>query len=344
MSSTSSSAAADNDGVESVVVAYHYPCPDGAFGALAAHLALAARGAAVRVRWAPLQVFRPEAERVATLAASLAPRDTLYLIDITGGPAFIAACCARARRVVVLDHHKTGAEDLAQPALAALANLEPHFDMARSGATMARDHFGVAALLGGSADAARVLRLFALIEDNDLYRHALPGSKEFAAGFHALGLELDASARGGALFAELLALDPDAVTARGREALVEQERIVDEELAGAFAVDIAAPGAAPGAAPLLSCLAVLTKHPDLRSQQGNKLAAMSVRMRARRACAPVVHASAPRTPSQAPASSLLAPSPPPSPRAPAARRPRRASPRREPSCTRRRASAPKLGR
>ena len=275
-----SSAAAD----ESVVVAYHYPCPDGIFGALAAHLALAARGA--RVRWAPLQVFRPEAERVATLAASLAPSDTLYLIDITGGAAFIAACCARARRVVVLDHHKTGAEDLAQPALAALANLEPHFDMARSGATMARDHFGVAALiegggggsLGAAAEsAARVLRLFALIEDNDLYRHALPGSKEFAAGFHALGLELDASKRGGAVFAELLALDPDAVIARGREALVEQERLVDEELKGAFAVDIAAPGAAPGAAPLLSCLAVLTRHPDLRSQQGNKLAAMSAK-------------------------------------------------------------------
>ena len=269
------------DGADSVVVAYHWPCPDGAFGALAAHLALSARGAAVR--WAPLQVFRPEAERIATLAASLAPRDTLYLIDITGGAAFIAACCARARRVVVLDHHMTGAEDLAQPALAALPNLETHFDMARSGATMARDHFGVAALLeggggGGAAEAARVLRLFALIEDNDLYRHALIGSKEFAAGFHALGLDLDATKRGGAVFGELLALDADAVIARGREALVEQERIVDEELEGAFAIDIAAPGGADAGSggPLLSCLAVLTRHPDLRSQQGNKLAALSV--------------------------------------------------------------------
>ena len=263
---------------EEVVVAYHYPCPDGIFGALAAHLALSARGA--RVRWAPLQVFRPEAERVATLAASLSARATLFLVDITGGAGFIAACCARAARVVVLDHHKTGAEDLAQPALAGLANLEPHFDMARSGATVARDHFGVAALLEAGGDAARaerVLRLFALIEDNDLYKHALPGSREFAAGFSALGLDLDATKRGGAVFDELLALDADAVIARGREVLVEQERIVDEELKGAFRVDIAAPAPAPGGPLLLATLAVLTRHPDLRSAQGNKLAALSAK-------------------------------------------------------------------
>ena len=203
MAEASASAGAGVD-ADSVVVAYHFPCPDGVFGALAAHLALAARGA--RVRWWPLQVFRPEAERVATLAASLAPHETLFLVDITGGAGFIAACCARARRVVVLDHHKTGAEDLAQPALAALPNLEAHFDMQRSGATMARDHFGVAALLAGgsgadgangagAARAERVLRLFSLIEDNDLYRHALPNSKEFAAGFHDLGVDLDAAKR-----------------------------------------------------------------------------------------------------------------------------------------------------
>ena len=268
---------------ERVVVAYHYPCPDGAFGALAAHVALRARGA--RVRWAPLKVFLPEAERIASLAAALAPDETLFLIDITGGAAFVAACCARARRVVVLDHHKTGEADLAAPALAGLANLERHFDMARSGATIARDYFGLPALLlgagaGADADAARqrpdqVLRLFSLVEDNDLFRHALPDSKLFSAGLEDMRLEFDANAGGGgpdAVFSRLLALDADETIARGRVAVVEQDRVIGEELAAAFRVDIAGPA---GGAPLMSCLAVVTRHPDLRSTQGNRLAAQS---------------------------------------------------------------------
>jgi hypothetical protein len=263
-------ASASSDAAERCVVAYHYTCPDGAFGALAAHVALRARGASVR--FAPLQVFRPEAERVGGVAASLCADETLYLIDITGGAGFIAACCARAKRVVVLDHHKTGEADLAGPALAGLANLETHFDMARSGATIARDYFGLPALLearGDAASAARVLRLFALVEDNDLFRHALPDSKLFSAGLEDLRIEFDATRDGGAVFERLLALDADAVVARGRVAIVEQERVIDDELSRSFRVSI------PGGGAALSCLAVVTSFPDLRSVEGNKLAAKS---------------------------------------------------------------------
>jgi len=39
-------------------------------------------------------------------------------------------------QVTVLDHHKTAAAELTDPALAAVPSLEVHFDMERSGATV----------------------------------------------------------------------------------------------------------------------------------------------------------------------------------------------------------------
>ena len=40
------------------VVLYHYPCPDGIFAALAAHLHFQQSG--FQVRWVPNRVFAPE--------------------------------------------------------------------------------------------------------------------------------------------------------------------------------------------------------------------------------------------------------------------------------------------
>ena len=58
-------------------------------------------------------------------------------------------------------------------------NLEVHIDMSRSGATMSRDYFGLAQWLSDRADprAENILRMFALVEDNDVWRHALPGQQ-----------------------------------------------------------------------------------------------------------------------------------------------------------------------
>lgn len=258
---------------ESIVVAYHYPCPDGIFGAFAAHLHFAHRG--IAVRWAPLNITQPEQERIDVVAASLTARDTLFIVDFTGGARFIAACCARAKRVVVLDHHKTGEEDLKSPALAALANLEAHFDMQQSGATMARDHFGVRELLANAADRDALLHLFALIEDNDLWRHALPDCKLFAAGFAELKLDLDARNDNGAIFARLRALDVNAVIELGRQVAAANEAVFAANLAAVFEVEIPIAAADGGAATSFRTLAVRTERGDLRSELGNRLAALS---------------------------------------------------------------------
>lgn len=41
----------------------------------------------------------------------------------------------------MLDHHKTSAAELTDPAVLSISNLEVHFDMERSGATVALDYF-----------------------------------------------------------------------------------------------------------------------------------------------------------------------------------------------------------
>lgn len=87
-----------------------------------------------------------------------------------------------AQSILILDHHKSAAEDLAglpQPpsdlpdmrGWLPDAGVYAHFDMGRSGARMAWDHF----------HAAPPPRLIEHIEDRDLWRFALPGTREIQA-------------------------------------------------------------------------------------------------------------------------------------------------------------------
>lgn len=277
-----------------VIVCYHYPCPDGIFAALAAYLhCLCGPDPDVDLKVIPLTVYGKVEERL-KLANAFTKEHTVYLVDFTGGADFIAAACQNALKVIVLDHHKSGQEDLAAPALANLANLETHFDMNRSGATIARDYFKLPTLLDPSR-ATAILKLFDYIEDNDLWRHKLPDSKLFSAGLNAWGLEFDIQ-KSPRVFDKLMDLDFDKVVAKGREVIEEQDRIINAELETSFTIAIpfpksessaiaegeakrqktedAAPDAAatePQPAPF-QCLAVVTTHPDYRSTQGNRLA------------------------------------------------------------------------
>jgi len=251
------------------VVVYHYPCPDGAMAALCASTALPAE----RTRWAPLAVYSPPAAR-ASLAASLQRTDVVFVLDFSGGAPFLAAAAAAARAVVLIDHHKTVFEDLA-----ALSPRPPSMtavvDMGRSGCGLAADYFCARPRLPPAAAGA-----LALVEDNDLWRHALPGSQEAAAGFAGAAGELDANARPGgppALWAALAALSPDGLRAAGAEELRAQAASVAEDAAAAapLAVPAGPGGGGGGGVPALRCLGVLTARPQYRSAAGNALAAAS---------------------------------------------------------------------
>ena len=241
-------------------VIYHYPCQDGVFAALAAFLGLKEKGA---LTFCPLTTWAKPAEKDA-IVSSCAAGDSVYLLDISGGSAFVRALCAKASGVYLLDHHKAAFELLEElEASGGLpATLHPTLSLVKSGCMLAYEHFQAPATL---------LPLFSLVQDNDLFTHALPGSQALAAALGALKLELD-PAKAPSLWDALLALDHGALIASGTALLQQQAATRAAEREAAFSVRIPA---ADAAAPPLQCLALISAHPDLRSEAGAELAALS---------------------------------------------------------------------
>ncbi|RVW68793.1 hypothetical protein CK203_060973 [Vitis vinifera] len=79
-------------------VLYHYPCPDGAFAALAAHLYL--RATSTPTLFFPNRVYSP----VSTHHLPLPQISHLYLLDFAGPPDFLPQVSPNVPQVTVLDH------------------------------------------------------------------------------------------------------------------------------------------------------------------------------------------------------------------------------------------------
>ncbi|KAK4280596.1 hypothetical protein QN277_012204 [Acacia crassicarpa] len=177
---------------KSSAVLYHYPCPDGAFAALAAHLFF--KATSLPSLFFPNTVYRPlRAEDLPTHEIS-----DLYLLDFVGPPGFVQKISTIVGKVVILDHHKTALENLGSGSLVD-ENLIKEIDMERSGATIAFDYFKEK-LLSSGADAKHqsmvkqfegVRKLYDYIEDGDLWRWKLQNSKAFSSGLKDLNIEFD---------------------------------------------------------------------------------------------------------------------------------------------------------
>ena len=258
-----------------VVIIYHYPCPDGVFGALGAYLHFSVVNPAQSLRFCPLTVWSKPEEREA-LVSTISKDEDVFLIDFSGGIPFMTALCGAASSVTLLDHHADTAESL--PTFLASSppsNFHHTMDMARSGAQLSWDFFNLgeptfAAFKGSEEGAKRMQSVFALIQDNDLFLHKLPGSKAFTAGFAELKLEYN-PAKNPSIWSTLLALDAPTLIATGTALLEEQAAIRAKEREGAFAVAVPSPEGTP----TLKCLALITQYPDLRSMAGNELAELS---------------------------------------------------------------------
>jgi hypothetical protein len=96
----------------------------------------------------------------------VAGRDVI-LVDFSYKRSVLEAMRDQAASVLILDHHKTAEADLRD-----LAGVQSVFDMERSGARITWDHFF-------PNDPAP--RLVAIVEDRDLWRFALPGTREIQA-------------------------------------------------------------------------------------------------------------------------------------------------------------------
>src|SRR5579883_864421 len=90
-----------------VAVAYHYSCPDGVFAALAATIGLTSAAVpAAQITYVPLRVTESEEARIAAIPTRFPAGGHVYLLDFSGGGAFLMALCAHAHAVTLLDHHK----------------------------------------------------------------------------------------------------------------------------------------------------------------------------------------------------------------------------------------------
>lgn len=144
------------------LVIYHGPgCPDGFTAA-----------------WVAWQKLGDNAEYLPAQHGDAPPLSSLegrevYVLDFSYPREVLVEMHARARSLLVLDHHKSAQE--------ALAGLDfCRFDMHRSGAKLAADHFGC---------AWESTRLVDYVEDRDLWRWKLVDSKEINA---AIGAEQQA--------------------------------------------------------------------------------------------------------------------------------------------------------
>ncbi|BFI32236.1 uncharacterized protein MPTK2_4g04030 [Marchantia polymorpha subsp. ruderalis] len=272
-------------GVAKAVVLYHYPCPDGVFAALAAHLYHSAVGCPVH--FLPNSVFQP----LTVKDLNVEGVDVFYLLDFAGPQSFAVDLAHKAKQVIVLDHHKTALETLPRNGEGP-QNLLSVLDMSRSGATVAYDYFqeklqtadlkklppsliysrnpvSQSVNLLSESKLQRVRALFKYIEDADLWKWKLPDSKAFSSGLSDIGLEFSYLKNPG-IFEQLLELDTQDLICRGRESLKSKQAVIDGVLVESFRLAL-------GGGQFGHCLAVRADDSaHLRSELGNQLAAKSL--------------------------------------------------------------------
>ncbi|VFQ74894.1 unnamed protein product [Cuscuta campestris] len=272
-------------------VLYHYPCPDGAFAALAAHLYFSSLPATTAAATPP-PLFFPN-----TVYAPLRPGDLpisqidcVYLLDFVGPPCFLRHLSSLVRRVIVLDHHKTALEMLGAETYAG-GEVFKVIDMDRSGATIAYDYFleklltattrdshnGAAndgSLDRGIREFRRLRRLFEYIEDRDLWRWKLPDSKAFSNGLDDLKIEFNARSNP-SLFDQSCSLDLDSLISQGKMTISRKQKLIDDSLERSFIIAL-------GGGTFGHCLAVNADALfELRSELGNQLAIKSRELKLR---------------------------------------------------------------
>lgn len=138
----------------------------------------------------------------------------VVMVDFSYKRAVLEDMGRAAQSILILDHHKTAAEDLAglpppplppqgmHDARGCLpdAGIYAEFDMDRSGATMAWDHFHF----------ARCPQLIRHIEDRDLWRFKMAGTREIQAAVFSYPYDFD-------VWSDLIeSRNPESLRAEGR--------------------------------------------------------------------------------------------------------------------------------
>jgi uncharacterized protein len=189
------------------LVLYHASCPDGHCAAWVAHLVLG-DGA----QYVPVQYGQD--------APDVAGRD-VYVVDFSYKRAVLEKMASTAARLIVLDHHKTAREELADVHLACPGFVR--FDMGKSGGRLTWEHF---------FPGQKAPWLVDYTEDRDLWRWKLPHSREVSAALASRPRtfpEWDGLHESGRF---------DGLVAEGAAVLRYQEQLVESLCATAREVDV----------------------------------------------------------------------------------------------------------
>jgi len=185
------------ENLKDTVVIYHDQCRDG-FGAA----------------YAAWKVLGDDASYIPRKTQEPVPDGltdkTLYILDYSYPKDQLEQLRAQNRSVVVIDHHKT-----AQAAVEAFP--ENIFDLEHSGAVLAWQHFH---------PKTEVPTLLSYIEDHDLWRFALPHTREFGAALGEYTQDFETWDRLNENFQEKSQFDSfiqhGAILARFEDALVDK--------------------------------------------------------------------------------------------------------------------------
>lgn len=120
----------------------------------------------------------------------------VYLVDFSYPRARVAQMLSRAKRVVLIDHHESALQDLAD-----LPGLEQYTDLQRSGAILAWDYW--------FAPEPPPL-LLQYVQDRDLWRFQLPDTREILAAMFSFDYSFT-------LWDELMAYDAQQLQSLKRE-------------------------------------------------------------------------------------------------------------------------------
>lgn len=199
-------------------VLYHHPCSDGTASALAAFLKLGNEAEYIGVQYGQ----RPE----------IPEGSLVYMLDFSYPRADLEALAAHGIGVVILDHHKTAAEDLAglpDPANQAYKShlLSARFDMNKSGCALAWEYF--------HGTEGGLPWFFKHVQDRDLWRFEFgEATKEFCVWLASFPTTLES-------YAELYHETKDDLSwaySQGKAIFRMQEQLVERVCANAHCATI----------------------------------------------------------------------------------------------------------
>jgi uncharacterized protein len=161
---------------EHIVCVYHAGCDDGFGAACAVHKYYSdnIRG----VTYFPMHYGKGVPGLMSYLADANPQVDALYIVDFSFPNDILEQLCKLVKHVHLFDHHKTFAEQRPWPSL---SNLRIVFDNDRSGAMITWNEFF----------DQQVPMLINHIQDNDLWHHDLPSTKEIIMALRSYPQDMD---------------------------------------------------------------------------------------------------------------------------------------------------------